>query len=317
MKIKEAYQLVNYKIKKIKLKDFYESDKEGNLLNVYPISLGIFEGFGGTINESSAYNFSRLNQKDKKKALELMLGEDGLKYSLFRLCVGSSDFTTHSYCYVEDDDKDLSTFSIKEDKKYIIPFIKEMQAYAKNNIRFMASPWSPPAFMKTNNERKHGGHLKKEYYDLYAEYIIKFLKAYKEEGIDITYLTIQNEQKAIQTWESCVYSKEEEVAFAKVLTNHLAKNNLKVELLCWDHNKERLFERANYALSQCDLFSGSGFHWYSGNHYDVIRHLKMLYPNKKIIETEFCRSYGLDETSTSYSLEFVNNFRLGVNGIIE
>ena len=317
MKIKEAYQMVNWEINPIDLKPFYQSPREWGLISVFTKHRNEFKGFGGAINESSAYNFSLLSEADKIQALEMLVGETGLGYNLFRLCIGSSDFTVDSYSYVDDGDETLKTFSIEKDRRWIIPFIKEIQKYSKRKLTFFASPWAPPAFMKTNNDRKFGGKLKEEYYDLYAEYIIKFLKAYEKEGIYISYLTVQNEAKASQTWESCTYSIEEEIAFAKVLRKYLKDNKIECKLLCWDHNKERLLERAVPVLEEGDLFDGAAYHWYSGNHYDNIGYLKNMFPNKEVFETEFCRAYGIDVTFTSYSMEFVNTLRNGTDGIIE
>ena len=317
MKIIEAYQMDNWEIKPIQLEPFYQSTREWALLTVFDRKRNVFKGFGGAINESSAYNFSILSEDEKKQALEMLVGETGLGYNLFRLCIASSDFTLDSYSYVEENDFELKTFSIEKDKKWIIPFIKEIQKYSKRELTFFASPWAPPAFMKTNNDRKFGGKLKKGCYDIYSEYIIKFLKAYESEGIHISYLTIQNEPKASQTWESCTYTVEEEIALAKVLRKHLKEHNLEVKLLCWDHNKERLLERAVPCFEETELFNGAAYHWYSGNHYDNIQHLRNMYPEKELFETEFCRAYGVDVTFTSYTMEFVNNLRCGVNGIIE
>lgn len=210
----------------------------------------------------------------------------------------------------------LSSFSIEEDLKYIIPLIKDIKKYAKQNLSFIASSWSPPAFMKTIATRQHGGKLKKEYYGLYADYIIKFLLAYQKEGINIQSLTIQNEPKATQSWESCVFTIEEEIALAKILKTKIKKANLKVDLYCWDHNKERLVEKANKAF-KTNLFKGIAFHWYSGNHFEAIQTVRNKYPNKNIIETEFCHSTGFDETTSSYAYEIINNLKNGANAIIE
>ena len=278
-----------------------------------------FIGFGGSFTDSSGYNYALMTAEDKKKTLELLFGETGLKYRFCRLCIGSSDFATEEYCYVKEGDERLESFSIDRDKKYVIPFIKDAMAYAKYPITFIASPWSPPAFMKTNACRFEGGKLKKEYYEVYAEYLIKFLLAYKEEGIDISMLTLQNEAKAVQTWESCVYTAEEEAEFACVLSECLDKYNLNVQLLCWDHNKERLYDRASAIFEKCgDKMSGIAFHWYSGDHFEAIDMLRKLYPNKLLLETEFCKTDGgLDFVETSYAREVINNLSHGAHGICE
>ncbi|MCQ2742858.1 MAG: glucosylceramidase, partial [Bacilli bacterium] len=250
MKIKRIFQLNGNQIEELEGKTFSISEREWGLLNVYDVEKTWFDGFGGAITQSSAYNFSLLPEEEQNKVLELLVGKSGLRYKKFRLCIGSSDFATHSYCYVKDDDFDLSSFSIEEDKKEIIPFIKRLMDYASEDLSFFASSWSCPSFMKDNNDRLHGGHLKLEFYDLYAEYIVKFLLAYREEGIKISGITIQNEPKASQTWESCVFTAREEAMFGKVLKKHLLMHGLgEIKLYCWDHNKERLVDRA------CETFS--------------------------------------------------------------
>mgnify|MGYP003298862416 CR=1 FL=1 len=270
MKITEAYELLNGQLKSIKLGDFFEDGREWCLLDVYDIENSLILGFGGCFNETSAYNYSLLSEENKKKVIKALFSSEGLAYNFCRLCIGSSDFYLRSYCYVEDNDFDLKTFSIDKDKEYVIPFIKDALKSRNGDIKFLASPWSPPAWMKTNNERLHGGHLKPEYYELYAEYLCKYLFAYKKEGINIEYLTIQNEQKATQTWESCVFSTDEEVSFAKVFKKVSNSYGLDIKLLCWDHNKERLVERAIKPLSENNLFYGAAYHWYSGDYFDSI-----------------------------------------------
>ena len=125
--------------------------------------------------------------------------------------------------------------------------------------------------MKDTNSRFKGGKLKEEYYSLYAEYLVKFVQAYKAEGIEISILSLQNEAKAATTWESCQYTAEEEAKFAKILKTALDARNLNVKLICWDHNKERLYERAEICFENAsDVLDGIGFHWYTGDHYSAI-----------------------------------------------
>ena len=260
-----------------------------------------------------------MSEENKKKSLEALFGESGLKYSFCRLCIGSSDFAIDEFCYVSENDYSLESFSIERDKKYVIPFLKDAIAYAKHELVLFASPWSPPAFMKDTNCRFAGGKLKKEYYDLYAQYLVKFLKAYLAEGIKISFITLQNEAKAKTTWESCQYTAEEEAELAKILHKHLQENNLNVKIMCWDHNKERLFERAcNSYESAGECLDGAAFHWYSGDHYEAISLLKKQYPNKKVILSEFCRSLSsIDKTATAYTKEMLYTIKHGVQGICE
>lgn len=287
--------------------------EEHPLICVYDIENADIFGFGFAMCEATAYNYAIMPPEKKKQILELLFGKTGLRYRLFRLCIGSSDFTLDSYCYKPTKE---SRFDISRDKKYIIPFIKDVQKFTNNECVFMASPWSPPAYMKTNNERLHGGRLKKEYYDEYIEYLIQFLKEYEKEGIKISYMSIQNEQKAIQTWESCEFNLEEEREFAGLLKKALKKNNFNIKLLAWDHNKERLITRGLKALDS-DVFDGIAYHWYTGDHFDAVGMVRSFKRDTILIESEFCRSVIEDNINSNYALEFVNSIGRGTNGLIE
>lgn len=317
MKIVNAQVLINHKIKPLKLGKFYQGTFEHPLINVYRNDKGTFHGFGGAITYSTAYNYSLLSELDKKRFLEALVGTTGLGYTLFRLCIGSSDFATKEYTYIKENDKSLSTFNIKEDKKYIVPLIKDLIKYSKNKLHFIASCWSSPAFMKSNKKRTNGGKLLPKYYDLHAEYITKFVLAYKKEGINIEALTLQNEAKAMPSWESCTYTKEEEVVFAKALRKHLIKHHLNIRLFAWDHNRERLVERSEYILKNANFLSGIAFHFYTGDHFDAISAVKSLFPNKEFIETEFCLSANYEHSKATYAHEIINNLKAGSNAIIE
>ncbi len=320
MKVKAAYIQIDNKIEEITLGEFQEAIREHGVINVFSVKRPTdWLGFGGAFTESAAYNYALMSKSDKEKTLELLFGESGLKYNFCRLCIGSSDFALDEFCYVEENDLDLHTFSIERDRKYVIPFVKDAMAHAKYPITFMASPWSPPAFMKDTGCRFQGGKLKMEYYALYAEYLVKFIQAYKEEGIEISILTLQNEAKAAPTWESCQFTAEEEAAFAKILRKTLDKHHINVQLYCWDHNKERLYERANASFAAAgDVLDGVGFHWYTGDHYGAIEAVRRQYPDKRVILSEFCRSLGqIDRTTTAYAKEMVNTISHGTQGICE
>ena len=143
---------------------------------------------------------------------------NGIGYTLARTNIQSCDFSSSSYSYVKDGDKDLKTFSIAHDEQYKIPLIKDAIAAAGGKLTLFASPWSPPAFMKDNNDMLHGGKLLPAYYQSWANFYGKFINAYKKEGIPVWGITIQNEPMAKQTWESCIYTAEEERDFLKKLS---------------------------------------------------------------------------------------------------
>ena len=270
-------------------------NQEMQLLMVYSdIAYQEMKGFGGSFTQASAYNYSRMNEKLQQKILESYFGKDGLNYSLCRTHINSCDFSFGNFAYCEQEgDTELSSFSIDCDKDYLLPFMKAAMDYKGEKITLLASPWSPPAWMKTNNSMLQGGKLKEEYYTVWANYFVKYINAYKEQGIDIDMVTIQNEPHAVQTWESCIYDNEAEKVFIR---DHLypALQNAglgHVKIVIWDHNKEYAFERARYILSDPkanEAVYGIAFHWYSGDHFENLRLCKELFPDKELIFTEGC-----------------------------
>ena len=319
MKAEKLYQIKNNQLFSLIPREFEDGDHEMQLLNVYNEKIADISGFGGAFTDSSAYNYYLADETVKKQMLEQLFGESGLQYNFCRLCVGSSDFAVEEFCYVQDEDYTLETFSIARDKKYVIPFLKDALAYTNGNIYLFASPWSPPTFMKTTDSRFRGGKLKKECYGLYAEYIVKFLQAYLEEGIKISALTLQNEPMATQTWESCCFNTEDEIEYAKILRKTLEKHHLSdIKIYCWDHNKERVFEKANAIFNACgDVVDGIGYHWYSGEHFDGVRLVHQKFPDKFLFASEFCISSVEDRVENLYANEILNDINCGANAICE
>jgi len=227
-----------------------------------------FWGIGGAITDASAEVFAKLSKKKQHKFLTAYYDkEDGIGYSLARTTIHSSDFASGSYTYIDEGDKELTTFSIDHDKTFRIPLIKQAIEYAGGNLPLYASPWSAPAFMKTNNDMLKGGSLLPQYFDAWATYYTKFIKAYEQQGIQIWGITIQNEPMATQRWESMIYTAEEERDFLK---NHLgpimAKEGLADKnIVVWDHNRDLISHRANTIFEDKEAMKyawGIGFHWY-------------------------------------------------------
>jgi glucosylceramidase len=175
--------------------------------------------------------------------------------------------------------------------KYRVPMIKAAMETSGNNLRFFASPWSPPAWMKTNGEMKHGGKLKPEYRQTWADYFINYVKEYKKVGIPMWGLTVQNEAMATQVWESCIFTATEEKDFVRdYLGPALHKNGLEdLKLMIWDHNRGIIYQRAEAAYEDPEASKyiwGTAFHWYVGEHYDNVRMVHDAYPDKKLLYTE-------------------------------
>ena len=173
-------------------------------------------GIGGALTDASAETFAKIPLAKQQELLTAYYDKDkGIGYTLGRTQIHSCDFSSDTYTYVAENDSSLKTFSIEHDRKFRIPFIKKAIAAAGGKITLFCSPWSPPAWMKTNNDILHGGKLKTTYYQAWANYYVKFIHAYEAEGIPLWGLTIQNEPMATQKWESCVYAAEDEREFLK------------------------------------------------------------------------------------------------------
>ncbi len=303
----------------------YSTRLENSVINIYTdLKDQKVAGFGASFTEASGYAYSKLSDEKKKEFINSYFSKDGLNYSFCRLTIGSCDFSTHSYSYAKK--KDLSDFSIEEDKKYIIPLIKDALA-VNPDIIFMASPWSPPSFMKNTKILLLGGKLLDKYKQTYADYFVKYINAYKEEGINIKYVSIQNEPNAIQLWESCLYNEEDEADFVKnYLYPTFKKNNLDVGIIIWDHNKEKVYKRAKKELIDLDikdLVSGIGYHYYSGDHFENINLTHELFPDKLLIHTEGCTGYSHfkpeEEVKNGeiYAHDILGDLNNGSNGYID
>lgn len=283
-------------------------------------------GIGGALTDASAETFYKL-PKDKQQ--EIMRAyfdpQHGIGYSLGRTHIHSCDFSSESYTYVKEGDKKLSSFDIARDRKYRIPFIKEALATAGKDFTLFVSPWSPPAWMKSNNDMLHGGKLQPEFYDAWANYYVKFIKAYENEGIPVWGMTVQNEPMANQTWESCNFSAQEERDFVK---NHLgpvlASAGLRdKKILIWDHNRNLMFQRAQGVLDDpaaAKYVWGVAFHWYSGDNFENVKRVKEAYPNVNVLLTEACL-YPFDFSKISdwqwgetYAKSIINDFNNGAVG---
>src|SRR3954464_7229925 len=164
-------------------------------------------GIGGALTDSSAEVFAKLSPAKQQQFIDAYYSPTkGIGYTLARTNIHSCDFSSGSYTYVDEGDAALKSFNVNHDRQFRIPFIKQAITAAGGKLDIFGSPWSPPAFMKTNNDMLHGGKLRPESYQSWANYYTKFIKAYQQEGISIWGITIQNEPMATQKWESCIFS---------------------------------------------------------------------------------------------------------------
>jgi glucosylceramidase len=290
-----------------------------------------FLGIGGALTDASAETYFKLPAAQQAELLQAYYDtKKGIGYSLARTNINSCDFSSDSYTYVNEGDKELKSFNITHDEKFRIPFIKRAIGAAGGKLTLFVSPWSPPAFMKNNNSMLHGGKLKPEFYQSWADYYIKFIKEYEKEGIPVWGMTIQNEPMATQTWESCVYSADDERDFLK---NYLGPTVARAgmsdkKIIVWDHNRDLMVQRANVIFSDPEAAKyawGMGFHWYeswSGGDkmFENVKRVNEAYPEKNLLFTEGCPEsfnpkmynfWGLGET---YGRSMINDFNNGTVG---
>lgn len=298
---------------------------EANVANLYPeVHYQEFEGFGGAITEASGYTFLKMGHESRKEIIDAYFGTEGICYSAVRVPVDSCDFSLINYSAVNDEsDVNLNSFNLERDKQYILPMLFKAQEAAGKRLKIMLSPWSPPAFMKTNGAKNGGGSLKPEYREMWARYLCRYVKEYRSMGLNVTMLTVQNEPKASQTWDSCIYTAQQEKEFIRdYLYPEMVKNGLEdLELCIWDHNKERVFERARDVIdADTDkMVKGVAFHWYSGDHFDAVRVVREKYPDKKLIFSEGCVEYSKfsakDQLRSAqmYAHDILGNLNAGMN----
>lgn len=294
-------------------------------------------GFGGALTEASAWVFAQMPAALQDEVLIRCFGpasHGGNGYTLCRTHLQSCDFARGNYAYATRPRRGqdvLDTFTIERDRGLLIPFIRCCRALAPE-LSLVAAPWSPPAFMKTNRSMNHGGKLRARYADAWARVLARAVAAWRDEGIPIERLAVQNEPMATQTWDSCIYTAQEEARFAaRHLKPALAAEGLDdVKLFAWDHNKERLVSRMRDidAVLAADgglpaTFAGAAFHWYTGDHFDAVRLARTLYPDCELIHTEGCAAFsnGKGEYAATdaehYAHDMIGDLNAGANGYID
>lgn len=285
-------------------------------------------GFGGALTEASAYALGKLSPDKRKEVLDAYFTSEksGNAYSLARTHLNSCDFSLENWDCVDAGDESLNSFNLKRADEYLTPLIQEALKASGNALKIMISPWSPPAWMKTNNNMNQGGKLKSEYYPLWARYVALYLKHLKDRGIDIWSMSIQNEPAAAQTWDSCEWTAEEEADFA-VNYLHPALKDLGfsgTEIYIWDHNRDLLWERIHASMQipgARDIVSGAAFHWYSGDQYNHLDKVTEAFPEKKLIFTEGCIEGGPRPgkwyVGERYAHNMINDLNHGCNGWID
>jgi glucosylceramidase len=250
------------------------------------------DGFGFALTGGSAQLLMRMGAAKRTALLKGLFttGGDGIGVSYLRVSIGASDMNEHVYSYDDlppgETDVEMAKFSLGPDRVDVIPVLKEILAI-QPGIKILGSPWSAPAWMKTNNDVK-GGELKPEYYGAFAKYFVKYIEAMRAEGIAIDAITIENEPlNPKNTPSMVVFAQEEDTFIAKDLGPAFEKAGIRTKILLYDHNPDVL----SYSLSilgdpaASKYVDGTAFHLYGGEA-SLLTKVHDAYPNKNLYLTE-------------------------------
>ena len=195
-------------------------------------------GFGAAFTDAACYNFNQLSPSARDQLFHELFHPSELGLSVGRTCIGSSDYATKAYSFDDGEaDPELQRFSIEHDRAYILPMLRQARAVNPELFLF-SSPWSPPGWMKTGGSML-GGSMRKSYFSSYAHYFLKFIDAYRSEGVPIQAITVQNEVDTDQDGHmpACLWGQEYEIEFVR---DHLgplleaSKRDTQIWIL--DHN---------------------------------------------------------------------------------
>ena len=303
---------------------------EMQLVKVYPgIKRQHIIGFGAALTEAAGCVYANMDAPTRERFIALCFGRTGNRYSLARTSIQSCDFSLVPRAYLQEpDDTKLASFSLEDDFAYVVPLAL---AAARENpaMEFLASPWSPPAWAKTNKSMKHGGKLRRKHRATWARMITRYVTEYRALGIPVTRLTMQNEPQASQPWESCLFTGAQEREFLhdylKPALREVGLDDVKV--LGWDHNKEGALDRAAELLADSQAardLDGIAFHWYSGDHFEAVRAVRELIGDEReLVFSEGCDAYSAGDPAQElphaehYAHEIIGDLEAGANGILD
>lgn len=287
-------------------------------------------GFGGALTESSAWVLAQLPPDKRLEVIRRYYdAKDGIGYTIARTHINSCDFSLNMWSLDDvSGDYDLHHFTLEPMRRWVMPLLHDARkAAGAERFRLLASPWSPPYWMKTNFRMDDGGSLRREYAPAWAHFFVKFVQAMeKEEKLPVWALTVQNEPEAHQTWESCLYTPEQERDFVRDhLGPALERAGLSdVKLLGWDHNRDRIEARADAMLGDpaaAKYLWGLGLHWYVSDDYAASSRVHAKFPDKPILFTEGCfeggQSMGAWEHGEGYAKQMIGDMSHWVAGYID
>ncbi len=267
-------------------------------------------GFGASFTDAACYMLDQLAQPAREQLYHELFDPSQMALSVSRICIGSSDYATGLYSYDEGEpDPEMQRFSIDRDRKYVLPMLRLARQYSPGMF-LLASPWSPPGWMKGNNSML-GGAMRRESLAPYAKYFLKFLQGYAEAGIQVDAVTSQNEVDAEQggRMPACVWPQELEIEFiSRHLGPLLQKNAIKTKVWLLDHN----YDLWGRVLCQLEVpavnkyVDGVAWHGYSGRPGSMTR-VHDAYPDKHMYWTEGGPEYREPRYQTNWC-QWARNF---------
>lgn len=260
-------------------------------------------GFGAALTQASNSVWRRLGPMLRRQVLELFFGDEGLRASLARVPINSCDFASSSYSLDDTDgDFELDHFdeTLRDDEAHLLPLVRAALSVSSSRLQLLASPWSPPAWMKSNGNMNGNGAprgLRPEAAAAWARYISKWLGAWAAHNASVAWLTVQNEPLAPSPWEACYYTASQERSFiAEHLGPTLAAATASglhppVSLLGFDDQKDHVVQWAAALLDESSSpaaahTAGLAYHWYAGDHFDKLAAAVEAHPNKVFLGTE-------------------------------
>ncbi len=272
---------------------FTDEAKPGPVIHVDASqSYQSIDGFGYTLTGGSARLINQMAPPDRARLLRELFSTSGkgIGVSYLRVSIGASDLDERVFSYNDlpagATDPTLAKFSLDPDRAHLIPVLKEILAIYPG-LKIMGSPWSPPVWMKTNGRSK-GGSLKREYYDAYARYFVKYIQGMAKEGIRMDAITIQNEPLHPGNNPSLLMLPAEQALFIKQSLGPAFKAaNLKTKIILYDHNADR----PDYPITILNdpearrYVDGSAFHLYAGS-ISALSDVHTAYPDKNLYFTE-------------------------------
>ncbi len=275
-----------------------------------------FLGFGCALTPASAEVLKCLDPVQRSAVLRTMFSKEGLDERHLRLCIDSCDFSSCMYsAFISFEALKKGHLDFSNDEVLIFPILDEIMEIREGDLEIMMSPWSPPKEMKTNGRRCKGGRLKDACYEDYARYLSLYVKHYKEKGYPVSFVSVQNEPEACQTWDSCIYTSPDEHRLATLLKEELGEG---VGILAFDHNKQDLVQRLE-AYPGLDVFSGVAFHDYMGDHFEALQLARQMKPASRLVMSEYCieKSGKPKDGFHLYLHNFINDISHGADTVID